>query len=121
MPNIREGKILGGTIVLKTFAIATALVLTMSGFAEAQTPRKGGTIRLTAPYGSSFANLDIHTSNRAQDEIYAKAIHRTLYNLGFRRQQARAGAGNGCSPSRPTGWSIRTSSARMRFSITAAR
>ena len=47
MPNIREGKILGGTIVLKTFAIATALVLTMSGFAEAQTPRKGGTIRLT--------------------------------------------------------------------------
>ncbi len=80
MPNIREGKILGGTIVLKTFAIATALVLTMSGFAEAQTPRKGGTIRLTAPYGSSFANLDIHTSNRAQDEIYAKAIHRTLYN-----------------------------------------
>ena len=66
--------------MLKTFAIATALALTMSGVAEAQTPRKGGTIRLTAPYGSSFANLDIHTSNRAQDEIYAKAIHRTLYN-----------------------------------------
>ena len=45
-----------------------------------KTPRKGGTIRLTAPYGSSFANLDIHTSNRAQDEIFGKAIHRSLYN-----------------------------------------
>ncbi|WP_091135085.1 ABC transporter substrate-binding protein [Microvirga guangxiensis] len=52
----------------------------MGGVAEAQTPRSGGTIRFTAPYGSSFANLDIHTSNRAQDEIWAKAIHRTLYN-----------------------------------------
>ncbi|MGO4571109.1 ABC transporter substrate-binding protein [Microvirga sp. 2TAF3] len=52
----------------------------MGGVAEAQTPRQGGTIRFTAPYGSSFANLDIHTSNRAQDEIWAKAIHRSLYN-----------------------------------------
>jgi peptide/nickel transport system substrate-binding protein len=66
--------------VLKTFAITTALALVIGGVAEAQTPRKGGTIRFTAPYGSSFANLDIHTSNRAQDEIYGKALHRTLYN-----------------------------------------
>ena len=35
---------------------------------------------MTAPYGSSFSSLDIHTTPRAQDEIYAKALHRTLYN-----------------------------------------
>ena len=52
----------------------------MSAGAYAETPRRGGTIRFMAPYGSSFANLDIHTSNRAQDEIWAKAIHRSLYN-----------------------------------------
>ena len=66
--------------MLKTFVITTALALTMCANAFAQTPRQGGTIRFTAPYGSSFANLDIHTSNRAQDEIWAKAIHRALYN-----------------------------------------
>ncbi|MBF9234594.1 ABC transporter substrate-binding protein [Microvirga alba] len=68
---------------MKKLALASAisaLALSISGGAEAQTPRVGGTIRFTAPYGSSFANLDIHTSNRAQDEIYAKAIHRSLYN-----------------------------------------
>ncbi|MCB8820537.1 ABC transporter substrate-binding protein [Microvirga rosea] len=64
----------------KKLIATTALALVIGGVAEAQTPRKGGTIRFTAPYGSSFANLDIHTSNRAQDEIWAKAIHRTLYN-----------------------------------------
>lgn len=66
--------------MLKKLVITTAIALIMGGVAEAQTPRKGGTIRFTAPYGSSFANLDIHTSNRAQDEIWAKAIHRSLYN-----------------------------------------
>ena len=48
--------------------------------ADAQTPRRGGTIRFTAPYGSSFASLDIHTTPRSQDEIWARAIHRTLYS-----------------------------------------
>ena len=62
------------------FVIASALALALASAAEAQTPRKGGTIRYTAGYGSSFANLDIHTSTRAQDEIWAKAIHRSLYN-----------------------------------------
>lgn len=65
--------------MLKKLVITTALALAMSAGAYAETPRKGGTIRFTAPYGSSFANLDIHTSNRAQDEIWAKAIHRSLY------------------------------------------
>ena len=34
---------------------------------------------MTAPYGSSFTSMDIHTTQRAQDEIYAKALHRSLY------------------------------------------
>ncbi|SED91463.1 peptide/nickel transport system substrate-binding protein [Rhizobiales bacterium GAS188] len=66
--------------VLKKIATATALTLLLAAAARAETPRDGGTIRYTAPYGSSFANLDILTSNRAQDEIYAKALHRSLYN-----------------------------------------
>jgi peptide/nickel transport system substrate-binding protein len=72
--------------VLKKFVIATAIAAVMGaaglmvGDAEAQTPRRGGTIRFTAPYGSSFASLDIHTTNRSQDEIWARAIHRTLYS-----------------------------------------
>ncbi|HEV2673595.1 MAG TPA: ABC transporter substrate-binding protein [Aliidongia sp.] len=57
-----------------------AVFLAVSAQAQTETPRNGGTIRFTAPYGSSFANLDILTSNRAQDEIYAKALHRSLYN-----------------------------------------
>ena len=47
---------------------------------QAQTPRKGGTIRLTAPYGTTLTSLDIHTTPRAQDGIVAKALHRTLYS-----------------------------------------
>ena len=58
----------------------TAAALLCAAGVQAQTPRKGGTIRYTAPYGSSFANMDIMTSTRAQDEIWAKAMHRTLYN-----------------------------------------
>ena len=49
--------------------------------AEAQqTPRKGGTIRMTAPYAASFGSLDPHTTPRAQDDIVDKALQRTLYN-----------------------------------------
>jgi peptide/nickel transport system substrate-binding protein len=67
--------------VFKTFAIAASIATIGFGtIAEAQTPRRGGTFRYTAGYGSSFAGMDIHTSNRAQDEIWARAIHRTLYN-----------------------------------------
>jgi peptide/nickel transport system substrate-binding protein len=67
--------------VFKTFAIAASIAtIGFAGFAEAQTPRRGGTFRYTAGYGSSFAGMDIHTTNRAQDEIWARAIHRTLYN-----------------------------------------
>lgn len=60
---------------------ATALAFVAAGAAEAQqTPRKGGTLRMTAPYGASLGSLDIHTTPRAQDGIAAKILHRTLYN-----------------------------------------
>lgn len=48
--------------------------------ASAQEPRKGGILRMTAPYGTTLTSLDIHTTPRAQDGIVAKAIHRTLYS-----------------------------------------
>ena len=66
-------------MMLKKIAIVAGLGLALSAAAEAQTPRKGGTIRMTAPYGSSFTSMDIHTTQRAQDEIYAKGLHRSLY------------------------------------------
>ena len=59
--------------------VACVLALALGGAAEAQEPRKGGTLRLTAPYGASFNSLDIHTTPRAQDGIYARILHRTLY------------------------------------------
>ena len=65
--------------MIKKIAIGVVFALALASAAEAQTPRKGGTIRMTAPYGSSFSSMDIHTTPRAQDEIYAKALHRSLY------------------------------------------
>src|SRR5256714_10593603 len=67
------------SMMLKKIAIVAGLALALSATAEAQTPRKGGTIRMTAPYGSSFTSMDIHTTPRAQDEIVAKGLHRSLY------------------------------------------
>jgi peptide/nickel transport system substrate-binding protein len=56
-------------------------VIAGAGVASAQeTPRKGGTIRMTAPYAASFGSLDPHTTPRAQDDIVNKALQRTLYN-----------------------------------------
>src|SRR3569833_1213957 len=69
----------GGNMMFRVVAIVAGLGLALAGSVEAQTPGKGGTIRMTAPYGSSFTSLDIHTTQRAQDEIYAKALHRSLY------------------------------------------
>ena len=65
--------------MIKKIAIGVVFALALASAAEAQTPRKGGTIRMTAPYGTSFSSMDIHTTQRAQDEIYAKALHRSLY------------------------------------------
>src|SRR5258708_866479 len=60
---------------------AAAAAIAGAGSAQAQeTPRKGGTIRMTAPYAASFGSLDPHTTPRAQDDIVNKALQRTLYN-----------------------------------------
>ena len=64
----------------KIVGAAALLAVVAAGAAEAQTPRKGGTIRMTAPYGASLTSLDMHTTPRAQDDIVGKALHRTLYN-----------------------------------------
>ena len=59
----------------------TAALIAGASIAQAQeTPRKGGTIRMTAPYAASFGSLDPHTTPRAQDDIINKALQRTLYN-----------------------------------------
>ncbi len=67
----------------KLLWLAAALALWGTGAADAQqpqAPRKGGMIRMTAPYAASFGSLDPHVTPRAQDDIVNKAIHRTLYN-----------------------------------------
>jgi len=75
--NVQEGWSMHKLIWLAAAAAAIA----GAGIAEAQqTPRKGGTIRMTAPYAASFGSLDPHTTPRAQDDIVNKALQRTLYN-----------------------------------------
>ena len=49
---------------MKRMLFGAAVALTLAGTADAQTPRKGGTVRLTAPYGASFNSLDIHATPR---------------------------------------------------------
>jgi peptide/nickel transport system substrate-binding protein len=65
--------------MLSRILVAAGLGLALTAAASAQTPRQGGTIRMTAPYGSSFSSMDSHTTQRAQDEIFAKGLHRSLY------------------------------------------
>ncbi len=68
-------------IALTALFPATAVFSAVFALAtHAQEPRKGGTLRMTAPYGTTFSGLDIHTSVRAQDGIWAKAVHRTLFS-----------------------------------------
>src|SRR5205085_10994203 len=64
----------------KLFLAAAAFAVLGIAGADAETPRKGGTIRMTAPYAASFGSLDPHVTPRAQDDIVNKAVHRTLYN-----------------------------------------
>lgn len=65
--------------LIKTFPIALAFATFLMGGASAETPRQGGTIRFTAPYGSSFASMDVHTTQIVMDQIWSRAIHRSLY------------------------------------------
>jgi len=68
-------------IMRKLVLLAAALALSGASAAVAQdTPRKGGSVRMTAPYAASFGSFDPHTTPRAQDDIANKAMHRTLYN-----------------------------------------
>jgi peptide/nickel transport system substrate-binding protein len=70
-----------GWMIRKLLGLAAVAVIAGAGVAAAQeTPRKGGTIRMTAPYAASFGSLDPHTTPRAQDDIVNKALQRTLYN-----------------------------------------
>jgi peptide/nickel transport system substrate-binding protein len=71
-----------GWLMRKLIGLAAAtVVLAAAGLAQAEdTPRRGGTIRMTAPYAASFGSLDPQVTPRAQDDIVGKAIHRTLYN-----------------------------------------
>src|ERR1700730_5986775 len=71
-----------GWLMRKLMGLAAAAVaIAAAGLAQAEdTPRKGGTIRMTAPYAASFGSLDPHVTPRAQDDIVGKALHRTLYN-----------------------------------------
>ncbi len=82
--------------MLKRTSLALAALLAIAGVAEAQTPRKGGTIRMTGPYSASFSTLDIHATPRAQDGIYAKVIHRTLYSWDSSKNESF----RSCSPIR---------------------
>lgn len=68
---------------MRKFAMLAALsAVLLAGTAAhaADEPRSGGVINFVAPYGDSFSTLDIQASPATQDEFYAKAIHRTLYD-----------------------------------------
>ena len=78
--------------MMQRAALAFSLVLLLAGLADAQTPRKGGTIRMTAPYGTNISTLDMHATPRAQDDIYGKVVasHALYLQLGQGRAGARA-------------------------------
>jgi len=72
---------------MRRFGLACIVSVALATTAAAQAPRKGGTLRMTAPYGQSFSSLDMHTTPRAQDDIYGKVVHRTLYNWNSEKNQ----------------------------------
>jgi len=72
-----------GETKMRKLAWLAGIAFAIAGVTAAQaqdTPRRGGTIRMTAPYAASFGSLDPHTTPRAQDDIINKALQRTLYN-----------------------------------------
>jgi peptide/nickel transport system substrate-binding protein len=79
------GELVQGGSSMRTLVWSAAAAFALLGMAaasaqQAQAPRKGGTIRMTAPYAASFGSLDPHVTPRAQDEIVGKALNRTLYS-----------------------------------------
>ena len=65
---------------LAWLAVAAIAVIGVGTANAQQTPRKGGALRMTAPYAASFGSLDPHVTPRAQDDIVGKALQRSLYN-----------------------------------------
>jgi peptide/nickel transport system substrate-binding protein len=66
--------------MLKRLSIAAMLSLGAATMAFADGERHGGTLVFTAPYGSSFATLDVQSSPNTQEEFITQAIHRALYS-----------------------------------------
>ncbi|HEV7322321.1 MAG TPA: ABC transporter substrate-binding protein [Ensifer sp.] len=66
--------------MLKRLTLAAMLSLGVATGALAAGERHGGTLVFTAPYGSSFATLDVQASPNTQEEFIAQAIHRALYS-----------------------------------------
>ncbi|TPK62061.1 MULTISPECIES: ABC transporter substrate-binding protein [unclassified Mesorhizobium] len=58
---------------------ALALGTATAALAQDATPKDGGKLVFTAPYGNSITSLDITATPHTQDEIVAKAINRSLY------------------------------------------
>jgi peptide/nickel transport system substrate-binding protein len=65
--------------VLNKWFLTTGLTLAAFTVQAQEQPRRGGTIRFTAPYATSFTSNDSHVSPQIQDEIYTYALHRSLY------------------------------------------
>ncbi|RRH77245.1 ABC transporter substrate-binding protein [Falsigemmobacter faecalis] len=66
--------------MMRSLSLAALLALGTAATAFAETPRKGGTFNFTAPYGSAFSTLDIHSSPNIQEHFVTYAIHRSLYS-----------------------------------------
>lgn len=67
--------------MLKTLSLAALLaVSTAIHSAAADEPQRGGIFNFTAPYGSAFATLDVHSSPNIQEHFITYAIHRSLYS-----------------------------------------
>lgn len=59
---------------------ALAMGAATAALAQDATPRAGGTLVFTAPYGSSVGSLDITATPHTQDEIFSRAVNRSLYS-----------------------------------------
>lgn len=66
--------------MLKKLTLAAILSIGVASGALAAGERHGGTLVFTAPYGSSFATLDVQASPNTQEEFITQAIHRALYS-----------------------------------------
>jgi peptide/nickel transport system substrate-binding protein len=74
VPHLRENT------MFKTLSLAALLGISTASLVLADEPRRGGTLNFTAPYGSSFATLDIHASPNIQEHFITNAVHRSLYS-----------------------------------------